>query len=135
MKMRFGDAGQLVLYYKGILCSVFPLHKKKYTYENYKYSGEQLILETMRTYPKITIKRQIYTYMHYCLVHLKKVIQKDHISTADHKFFCSAIFSLVKLKIIDEEDSHLKIPLRACLKVRKVAINTPNLAKSVSHSQ
>ena len=122
MKMRFGDSGQMVLYYKDVLCSCFPLHKEKYTYENYKYSGEHIILQTMKGCPGITIKYQIYTYMKYCLVHLKRVIKKEHISTKDHKFFCSALFALVKLKIIDEEDCHLRVPLRACLKVRKVNV-------------
>ena len=124
MKMRFGNDGQLCLYYKDILCSCFPLHKDKYTYENYKYSGEFLILQTMKGCPGITIKHQIYTYMKYCLVHLKRVIKKEHVSSKDHKFFCSALFALVKLKIIDEEDCYLRLPLKACLKVRKVNLKS-----------
>ena len=117
--MKFGNNGQLVLYYKDVLCSCFPLHKDKYTYENYKRSGEYLILETMKRCPGIDIKCQIYTYMKYCAIHLNRVINKQHISTKDHKFFCSSIFALIKLKLLDEEDCTLTFNLRACLKSRK----------------
>jgi len=98
-----GCDGSLNLYYKGLLISSFPLTKNK-TFERYKYQGEYLILKSMKQ--KIKIKKIIYTLTHYCNIIYYRKRNKQPIRRSDHEYFISCLFALMKLKIIDNDESN-----------------------------
>ena len=103
-----GSQGSLTLYYKDLLIGYYPLTKKK-TYEIYKYQGDILILKSMRE-TKFKIKQQIETYIHFCNVIYNRKKNKLGIRRGDYEMFLSCIFALIKLQIIDEEQSIFIMP-------------------------
>lgn len=96
----------LVLFYKDLLIGSYPLTDLK-TYERYKYQGEYLILKSLKE--NIKIKSQIKTYLLFCNQILRRKQDKLGIWRSDYEMFLSCIFALIKLKIIDEDDSILII--------------------------
>lgn len=96
----------LVLYYENTLISCFPLTNLK-TYERYKYNGENLILDALKS--NLQIKFQIGMYDYFCKKILKRKQNKLAIYKSDHEKFLCCLFALIKLKKIDEEDSVLII--------------------------
>ena len=98
-----GCNGSLNLYYKGLLVSSFPLTKKK-TFDRYKYQGEYLILKSMKE--KIKIKQIIFTLTHFCNIIYDRKKDIQAIRRSDHEFFLSCLFGLLKLKIIDNDESN-----------------------------
>jgi hypothetical protein len=103
MTVYNGCDGSLNLYYKGLLISSFPLTKKK-TFKRYEYQGQYLILKSMRE--KLNIKQIIFTLTHFCkLIHIRKKNKKP-IRRSDHEYFISCLFALLKLKIIDNDESN-----------------------------
>ena len=96
----------LVLFYKDLLIGSYPLTDLK-TYERYKYQGEYLILKSLKE--NIKIKSQIRTYLLFCNQILRRKQDKLGIWRSDYEMFLSCIFALIKLKIIDEDDSILII--------------------------
>lgn len=96
-----GCNGSLNLFYKDKLISSFALTNKK-TFENYKYQGEYLILQSLRE--NLNIKKQIYTYIHFCNAIYRRKLNNQAIRRSDHEMFLSCFFALLKLKIIDNED-------------------------------
>ena len=98
-----GCNGSLNLYYKGLLVSSFPLTKKK-TFDRYKYQGEYLILKSMKE--KIKIKQIIFTLTHFCNIIYDRKKDNHAIRRSDHEFFLSCLFGLLKLKIIDNDESN-----------------------------
>ncbi len=98
-----GCNGSLTLYYKGLLISSFPLTNKK-TFDRYKYQGEYLILKSMKE--KIKIKQIIFTLTHFCNIIYNRKKNKQPIRRSDHEFFISCLFGLLKLKIIDNDESN-----------------------------
>ena len=98
-----GCNGSLNLYYKGLLVSSFPLTKKK-TFDRYKYQGEYLILKSMKE--KIKIKQIIFTLTHFCNIIYDRKKDNQAIRRSDHEFFLSCLFGLLKLKIIDNDESN-----------------------------
>jgi len=53
----------------------------------------------------IKIKKQIFLYIQFCNSILKRKQNKLNIWKSDHEMFLSCLFALIKLKIIEEEDS------------------------------
>jgi len=102
--IREGKNGSLNLFYKELLIGSYPLTDKK-TYERYKYQGEYLILTSMRE--NIKIPFQIKTYILFCNSILRRKENKLNIWRSDYEMFLSCIFALIKLKILDEDDSVL----------------------------
>lgn len=98
-----GCKGSLNLYYKGLLVSSFPLTNRK-TLERYKYQGEYLILKSMKE--KIKIKQIIFTLTHFCNIIYDRKKNKQSIRRSDHQFFLSCLFGLLKLKIIENDESN-----------------------------
>ena len=98
-----GCKGSLNLYYKGLLVSSFPLTNRK-TLERYKYQGEYLILKSMKE--KIKIKQIIFTLTHFCNIIYDRKKKKQSIRRSDHQFFLSCLFGLLKLKIIENDESN-----------------------------
>ena len=94
----------LVLFYKYLLIGSYPLTDLK-TYERYKYQGEYLILKSLKE--NINIKSQIHTYLLFCNQILRRKKDKLGIWKSDYEMFLSCLFALIKLKIIDEDDSIL----------------------------
>lgn len=103
MTIYNGSNGSLTLYYKGLLISSFALTKKK-TFERYQYQGEYLILESMKE--NFKIKQIIYTLTYFCNMIYNRKINKQPIRRSDHEYFLSCLFALMKLKIIDNDDSN-----------------------------
>tara|TARA_R110002012_G_scaffold312529_1_gene523342 strand:- start:3701 stop:4048 length:348 start_codon:yes stop_codon:yes gene_type:complete len=98
-----GCNGSLNLYYKGLLVSSFPLTNRK-TFDRYKYQGEYLILKSMKE--KIKIKQIIFTLTHFCNIIYDRKKNKQPIRRTDHEYFLSCLFGLLKLKIIDNDESN-----------------------------
>jgi len=103
MTIYNGCDGSLNLYYKGLLISSFPLNKKK-TFERYLYQGEYLILKSMRE--NINIKKIIYTAMYFCTLIYNRKKNNQPIRRSDHQLFLSSLFALLKLKIIENDESN-----------------------------
>lgn len=103
MTIYNGSNGSLNLYYKGLLISSFPLTKNK-TFERYKYQGEHLILQSMKC--DKNIKLIIYTLTLFCNTIYKRKLNKQPIRRSDHEMFLSSLFGLLKLKIIDNDESN-----------------------------
>ena len=117
MTIYNGCDGSLNLYFKGLLISSFPLTKKK-TFERYLYQGEYLILESMKQ--NKNIKLIIYTLTLYCNQIYKRKKNKQPIYRSDHELFLSSLFGLLKLKIIenDETNGYLVMPRKKLPKLK-----------------
>lgn len=98
-----GCNGSLNLYYKGLLISSFPLTNKK-TFDRYKYQGDYLILKSMKQ--KYKIKKIIFTFTNFCNIIYDRKKNREPIRRSDHEFFISCLFGLLKLKIIDNDESN-----------------------------
>jgi len=96
-----GSKGSLNLYYKSLLISSFPLTNKK-TFERYFYQGEYLI----RKSKQIPIKIQIKTYLHFCNMIFSRKKNNQPIRKSDHEIFLNSLFALMRLKIIDDDESN-----------------------------
>jgi len=96
-----GKNGSLNLFFKDLLIGSYPLSNKK-TYDRYKYQGEYLILESIKTIP---LKLQIKTYEAFCEMIYQRKKNKLGIYRSDFEMFLNCIFALIKLKRIHEEDS------------------------------
>lgn len=94
----------LVLFFKDILIGSYPLTDLK-TYERYKEQGNLLILESLKA--NIPIKSQIYTYLLFCNQILRRKKEGLSIWRSDFNMLLNCIFALIKLKILEEEDSVL----------------------------
>ena len=94
----------LVLFFKDFIIGSYPLTDLK-TYERYKYQGEYLILESLKS--NIDIKSQIYVYLKFCNVILQRKKNKMGIHRSNYELFLNCIFALIKLKILDEDESIL----------------------------
>ena len=103
MTIYNGAEGSLNLYYKGLLVSSFALTKKK-TFESYQYQGEYLILRSMRD--NYNIKKIIYTFTHFCNSIYQRKKNKQAIRRGDHEMFLGCLFALMKMKIIDNDESN-----------------------------
>jgi hypothetical protein len=99
--LYYGSKGTLCLYFKGELISSFPLSNKK-TLELYFQQGEELI----RKSKGVPIKLQIKTYLHMCNMVCNRKKNKQGIRTQDHIFFLNCLFALMRLKIIDNDESN-----------------------------
>tara|TARA_Y100001972_G_scaffold128687_1_gene191024 strand:+ start:12715 stop:13044 length:330 start_codon:yes stop_codon:yes gene_type:complete len=99
--IRNGSEGSLNLYFKGLLISSYPLTKKK-TFERYFYQGEYLIRKSKH----IPIKLQIKTYLKYCNMILNRKKNKQPIYASDHIMFMNSLFALMRLRIIDDDESN-----------------------------
>lgn len=96
-----GKKGSLILFYKDLLIASYPLSNLK-TYERYKYQGEYLILDSLKTMP---LKLQIKTYLSFVeMIYLRKKDKKG-IYKSDFEMFLNCIFALIKLKKLDEEET------------------------------
>ena len=96
-----GKKGSLILFYKNLLIGSYPLSNLK-TYERYKYQGEYLILDSLKTMP---LKLQIKTYLSFVeMIYLRKKDKKG-IYKSDFEMFLNCIFALIKLKKLDEEET------------------------------
>tara|TARA_B110000211_G_C13682348_1_gene379368 strand:- start:185 stop:520 length:336 start_codon:yes stop_codon:yes gene_type:complete len=96
----YGKKGSLLLFYKDLLIGSYPLSNLK-TYERYKYQGEYLILNSLKTIP---IKLQIKTYTAFCEMIYQRKKDKLGIYRSDYEMFLNSIFALIKLKKLDEDD-------------------------------
>ena len=103
MTIYNGCDGSLNLYYKGLLISSFPLTKNK-TFERYRYQGDYLILKSMKE--NFKIKQIIYTLTHFCNIIYKRKLNKQAIRKSDHQYFISCLFGLLKLKIIENDETN-----------------------------
>ena len=97
----YGKKGSLLLFYKNLLIGSYPLSNLK-TYERYKYQGEYLILDSLKTIP---LKLQIKTYTGFCQSIYERKKNKLGIYRSDFEMFLNCIFALIKLKKLDEDDS------------------------------
>lgn len=96
-----GSEGSICFYYKGLLISSYPLTKNK-TYKAYLNQGEELIYKSKG----IPIRIQIKTYLHFCnQIYSRK---KDNLSIrrSDHIYFLNCLCALLRLNIIDNDESN-----------------------------
>tara|TARA_R110000765_G_scaffold271585_1_gene370335 strand:+ start:1906 stop:2250 length:345 start_codon:yes stop_codon:yes gene_type:complete len=98
-----GSRGSLNLYYKGLLISSFALTKYK-TFQRYRYQGYHIIIESMKQgFKKEEI---IITLINFSNIIYYRKKNKQSIRKSDHEFFLSCLFGLLKLKIIDNDESN-----------------------------
>lgn len=103
MTIYNGSNGSLNLYYKGLLISSFALTKNK-TFNVYKYQGEHFILTSMKE--NIKMKQIIYTCTYFCNLIYTRKKNKQAIRKSYHELFLGSLFALMKLKIIDNDESN-----------------------------
>ena len=94
----------LVLFFKDLLIGSYPITDLK-TYERYKEQGNLLILESLKA--NIPIKSQIYTYSLFCNQILRRKKEGLGIWRSDYEMLLNCIFALIKLEILDEDNSVL----------------------------
>jgi len=111
-----GKKGSLILFYNDLLIGSYPLSNLK-TYERYKYQGEYLILQSIKTMP---LKLQIKTYECFTeMIYLRKK-NKFGIHRSDYEMFLSCMFALIKLKKLDEEEAVFIAPKKKSKKIYNV---------------
>ena len=98
----YGNKGSLILFYKDLLIGSYPLSDRK-TYERYKIQGSYLILKSSKK--NIPIKTQISTYLFFCNQLFTRKNNKLRINKSDLEMLLHCIFALIKLNILDEDDS------------------------------
>lgn len=108
----------LVLFYKDILIGAYELTDLK-TYERYKEQGNLLILKSLKE--NIDIKSQLYTYFLFCNRIFKRKKEGLGIWTSDYEMFLNCIFALIKLKILEEDDSVLIVGKKKSIKKYNVS--------------
>lgn len=96
-----GSQGSMVLFYKDLLIGGFPLGKFN-KYKDYQEQSNILIVESLRL--NNPIKFQIQNYFRMCNLIYDKKVQGKKISGYDFQLFSVSLLSLVKLKILDEDD-------------------------------
>jgi len=96
-----GSHGSICFYYKGLLISSYPLSKKK-TLERYLNQGEELIYKSKG----IPIKAQVRTYLHFCNEIYSRKKNNLAIRRSDHIYFLNCLTALLRLKIIDNDESN-----------------------------
>ena len=115
--IKQGSKGTLCIYWNDKLISSQPLTKKK-TYSFYKSLGNDFVLYCMRDKKKLEDIK--YECNMYCLQFAIRRNQKKKVSAQDHYNFMLCCFSLIKLKVKNEEDLFFIAPKRKC--VRKTAV-------------
>ena len=99
MVVKVGSQGSICLYYKGLLISSFPLTKKK-DKQFYFDIGEKLIKESKN----IPIDQRIRFSLRFMnQIHFKKLKNKA-IYKSDHELFCSSMFAMMRLRIVDNDN-------------------------------
>ena len=99
--IKQGCNGSLNLYFKDILISSFPLTNKK-TFQHYFNQGEYLIKESKG----IPIRIQIKTYLGFCNLIKTRKENNAAIYKSDHIMFLNCLFALMRLRLIDDDDSN-----------------------------
>ena len=97
----YGKKGSLLLFYKNLLVGSYPLSNLK-TYERYKIQGDLFILDSLK---HASLQFQIKAYTSFCDIIYQRKKDGLGIHRSDYEFFLNAIFALIKLNVIDEEDS------------------------------
>jgi len=97
----YGSKGSLILFYNGLLIGSYPLSNLK-TYERYKNQGNYLILDSLKI---INLQFQIKTYTAFCDTIYRRKREGLGIFRSDYEHFLNAIFALIKLKKLDEDES------------------------------
>jgi len=96
-----GPKGTICFYYKGLLINSFPLSNKK-TLEAYLYHGDDLIMNSKG----INIKMQIKAYLMFCNMIYTRKKNNQPIYKSDHIYFLRCITALLRLKIIDNDETN-----------------------------
>lgn len=103
MTIFAGSKGSLCLYFKGKLICSFPLTKKK-TLERYLHQGDDMIISTLKE--NVSMKCQIRIYLMFCNMIYNRKINNKGIYRSDYVQFLNCIMALLKLKIIDNDESN-----------------------------
>jgi len=99
--LYYGNRGTLCMYYKGLLISSYPLTTQN-TIDAYLHQGEELIYKSKM----IPIKLQIKTYLHFCNMIYTRKKNKQAIFKSDHINFLNCITALLRLRIIENDESN-----------------------------
>lgn len=96
-----GSEGSMCFYYKGLLISSYPLSKFK-TCDKYLSQGEEVIYKSKG----VPIRIQIKTYLQFCNAIYNRKLNKQPIYREDHIMFLNCLTALLRLKIIDNDESN-----------------------------
>jgi hypothetical protein len=99
---KIGSGGSISLHWCGTLVSIFPLTKKR-DFEFYKKKGEDAIIRHLRE--GFDLKRQIKIMLQFCSVFTHRRRNGFKVASYDHDCFCQALFGLLKLKVINNDDT------------------------------
>ena len=102
-----GINGSINLFYKELLISSFPLSNKK-TFKYYQKETNKCMIEGFNN--NISLKIMIKAFKE--LIELTYLNKKNNIrmNSSDHQLFCIAVFGLIKLKEIEQDDYILICP-------------------------
>ena len=99
--IKEGSRGSMCFYYKGLLICGWPLSKKK-TVAQYLYQGEYIIKKSKC----VPIMTQVKSYRMFCnMIHRRK-LNKQPIRKSDLELFVSSLMALLRLRIIDNDESN-----------------------------
>jgi len=103
MIKRTGKNGSISLHYKGLCCSIFPLTKTK-DFKYYKNLGENFMIDKLKQ--GYTLQQQILVSKTYCDIFYHRRKNRQKTSSNDHLNFCRALFCLLKLKQIKNDNEN-----------------------------
>ena len=96
-----GSKGSICFYYNGLLICGWPLSEKK-TVAQYLYQGEYIIKKSKC----VPIMTQVKSYRMFCnMIHRRK-LNKQPIRKSDLELFVSSLMALLRLRIIDNDESN-----------------------------
>ena len=96
-----GSKGSICFYYKGLLICGWALSEKK-TLAQYLYQGEYIIKKSKG----VPIMTQVKSYRIFCnMIHRRK-LNKQPIRKSDLELFVSSLMALLRLRIIDNDESN-----------------------------
>ena len=97
-----GRQGSMVLFWKDKLMFGFPLSATRHKVIDYQLQANILMIDSLEK--GSSIKEQIVHYQFICDHIYKRKMKGNKISTFDVQTFCCCVLSLIKFKVIDEDD-------------------------------
>lgn len=106
---KIGSKGSIAFFYKGHLCSMFPLTEKK-TLSTYQQSSRDMNERDLRD--GFSIVRIVKLSKTFCEIFYKRRINGEKVSSYDHKMFMHCLLFLLKIGCVRENDKNGFIMLK-----------------------
>jgi hypothetical protein len=106
---KIGSKGSIAFFYKGHLCSMFPLTEKK-TLSTYQEDSRAMNEKDLRD--GFSIVRIVKLSKTFCELFYKRRINGEKVSSYDHKMFMHCLLFLLKIGCVRENDKNGFIMLK-----------------------